>query len=872
MHCSPTTKQEEKFDERVINRRFDWLWKPIDEVGKEEHSSSTRPFCTMSSSSGRRGRRRTLLLKTIQQLEEWDTISDESVVLLGSSSSAASAAAASRDTFATLSENVKFRHFIKHRYIEPYYKNITQGNSSSDNGTGNYNGCSQDQMIYKLADYIRVEATLDCFNFVFYDKAAEQASDMTTPQPTSKNKDNSNAGGSSITSIQQSYEQLKCGPSLMLGRPDQNHIERVNQFIVNLFPSIEQDYDKDQRQTGEEEEAKEPTQRDISTSTCDTIDVGTNANAAVSVAAPTATTVVARDDGSSDNQDETKAAASQRATSPTSVVTATTTSATCAAAVTASAVTDVAIGNLSSGTNDDIPGTTSSLDLLDEKSNATGSEKDTSLLGGKDTKIIDANKAEDIDDDDGVPPDMVHSPVDSISESDDDVQEEGISSAIPGCDGSVAKKKAASGDIKAVDVRNGDQLDCRMVDSAATSINSHDEDDDLDAAIASALANAKSETQGDRRKAFGRSRKSTPKAAASVSAAAGTSIADTSDTVVLTPEELNARLDPIPNLEWLPASTGAKLSQEDDMRVYTIDDVDELLFDDLHVVRLNDVTKKLISKMKVAKINGGKVTGGPMWQKMEHGLFDLYGNKDKKYSLALQEELLKVVENLGYTRNRHLCDVSRLESHAGPPQRSHRDWKQHIRLGRLAKKHRPLSVLCPTTEEGMYLQVWNPCKLNNYGKIIHVKYGEMILYEATVIHGGNVGGLPCQRVHMYIVEDPKDGENTAAYIKDDGSKSKIADFISVIQLKGTVVPTIDEEKLEEAVRSEAVVEEEVVDEPSEGHATVAKEKTFKEAEVKQIVTSAELFARIVEEAMAETEDNGSGTRKSRRAVKRRRMS
>ena len=90
--------------------------------------------------------------------------------------------------------------------------------------------------------------------------------------------------------------------------------------------------------------------------------------------------------------------------------------------------------------------------------------------------------------------------------------------------------------------------------------------------------------------------------------------------------------------------------------------------------------------------------------------------------------------------NRVVLESSAMRSNGNEPQSAHYDckykWvdsdKGKTMNGRQAgdkldKSGYPLSVLIPVTQDGMYIQVWDPGD-EGYGYILHVKFGEVVFF------------------------------------------------------------------------------------------------------------------------------------------------
>ena len=147
---------------------------------------------------------------------------------------------------------------------------------------------------------------------------------------------------------------------------------------------------------------------------------------------------------------------------------------------------------------------------------------------------------------------------------------------------------------------------------------------------------------------------------------------------------------------------------------------------------------------------------GPDWNKTEgdlSGVITVQGQRGTRRGAAWAQDLMELVrtsiQGSGKWDGKDHCflESSAMRSNGKEPQSAHYDWKYgwvdkatttRRRQGqgdRLDKSRYLLSVLIPTTQAGMYFQVWDP-EEEGYRYILHVKIGEVLIFDPECLHGG----------------------------------------------------------------------------------------------------------------------------------------
>ena len=220
-------------------------------------------------------------------------------------------------------------------------------------------------------------------------------------------------------------------------------------------------------------------------------------------------------------------------------------------------------------------------------------------------------------------------------------------------------------------------------------------------------------------------------------------------------------------------------------KIYEGEDLEKLLkeYTNVHVAELGVPFKVVLDKVITKPFQSPDVpNNGPSKDKSEDGMAGLFKSDHcytaAEYGNSLEQCLGGIVASLGYSRDRACHNVLRLKSNRKGPHLQHYDVqnKQALaRMGRRSQDSRPLTVLAPTSPTGMYLQVWLP-NHGRYGHVIHIKFGQALIFEPTLLHSGNIlagGGdgekeLECPRIHVHMVANPSDGDPTALYGVENG--------------------------------------------------------------------------------------------------------
>jgi len=156
--------------------------------------------------------------------------------------------------------------------------------------------------------------------------------------------------------------------------------------------------------------------------------------------------------------------------------------------------------------------------------------------------------------------------------------------------------------------------------------------------------------------------------------------------------------------------------------------------------------------------------GGPDYTVVAGDFFELFRHPTKEKKIhnsiaSLQRLISEAISSSGKwsSSDRKITDASSMSTNNNEPQDCHSDWKMDWqgKEQTIAEENYPLSILVPVTKAGSYVSVWDPEK-EGYAYVVHVRFGELIMFDPRCLHGGNIGGRgEYKRLHCFCVTDEK---------------------------------------------------------------------------------------------------------------------